>query len=106
MPSSWRLGDTRRGALLPIIANALSPCRACTAHRLRWPPTREKLLPCTFSSSRISAWSRVELLTRQWDDDAWPLVRQEFAKALALRSRMRKADRGSRRPSDYRGPLP
>lgn len=39
---------------------------------------------------------RVELLirtilTRQWDDDAWPLVRHEFVKALALRSRLRKA---------------
>jgi hypothetical protein len=39
---------------------------------------------------------RVELLirtilTRQWDDEAWPLVRQEFVKALALRSRLRKA---------------
>ena len=36
---------------------------------------------------------RVELLirsilTRQWDDEAWP---QEFVKALALRSRLRKA---------------
>ena len=34
---------------------------------------------------------RVELLirtilTRQWDDDAWPLVRQEFVKAMALSS--------------------
>jgi len=39
---------------------------------------------------------RVELvirsiLTRQWDDEAWPLVRQEFVKALPLRSRLRKA---------------
>ena len=31
------------------------------------------------------------ILTRQWDDDAWPLVRQEFVKAMALRSRLRKA---------------
>jgi hypothetical protein len=31
------------------------------------------------------------ILTRQWDDDTWPLVRQEFVKALALRSRLRKA---------------
>ena len=23
------------------------------------------------------------ILTRQWDDEAWPLVRQEFVKALA-----------------------
>ena len=39
---------------------------------------------------------RVELLirtilTRQWDDETWPLVRQESVKALALRSRLRKA---------------
>jgi hypothetical protein len=39
---------------------------------------------------------RVELLirtilARQWDDETWPLVRQEFVKALALRSRLRKA---------------
>jgi hypothetical protein len=39
---------------------------------------------------------RVELLirtilTRQSDDEAWPPVRQEFGKALALRSRLRKA---------------
>jgi hypothetical protein len=31
------------------------------------------------------------MLTRQWDDDAWPLVRHEIQKALALRSRLRKA---------------
>jgi hypothetical protein len=39
---------------------------------------------------------RVELLirmilTRRSDDDAWPLVRPEFVKAVALRSRLRKA---------------
>jgi hypothetical protein len=39
---------------------------------------------------------RVELLirtmlTREWDDETWPIVRQEFVKALALRSRLRKA---------------
>jgi hypothetical protein len=39
---------------------------------------------------------RVELLirtmlTRQWGEDAWLLVRQELVKALALRSRLRKA---------------
>src|SRR5688572_5967086 len=27
---------------------------------------------------------------RPWDDEAWPLVRQEFVKALALRSRLPK----------------
>jgi len=31
------------------------------------------------------------MLTRQWDDEAWPLVREEIKKALALRSRLRKA---------------
>lgn len=39
---------------------------------------------------------RVELLirtilTRQWDDEAWPVVREELKKAMALRSRLRRA---------------
>jgi hypothetical protein len=39
---------------------------------------------------------RVELLiqtilTRDWDDEAWPMVREEFKKAMALRSRLRRA---------------
>jgi hypothetical protein len=39
---------------------------------------------------------RVELLlrtmlTRQWDDETWPVIRQTIQKALALRSRLRKA---------------
>jgi hypothetical protein len=50
---------------------------------------------------------RVELLirtilTRQWDDDAWLLVRQEFVKALALRSRLRKGAGGTRRTGHTR----
>jgi len=31
------------------------------------------------------------ILTREWDDEAWPLVREEFKKAMALRSRLRRA---------------
>jgi hypothetical protein len=31
------------------------------------------------------------MLTRQWDDEAWPLVRHEVQKALTLRSLLRKA---------------
>jgi hypothetical protein len=39
---------------------------------------------------------RVELLirmilTRQWDDRPWPVVREEFKKAMALRSQLRRA---------------
>jgi hypothetical protein len=39
---------------------------------------------------------RVELLirtilTRQWDDETWPVVREEFKKAMALRSKLRRA---------------
>jgi hypothetical protein len=39
---------------------------------------------------------RVELLirtilSREWDESAWPLVKHELRKALALRSRLRRA---------------
>jgi hypothetical protein len=39
---------------------------------------------------------RVELLirtmlTRKWDEDAWPIVKLELRKALALRSKLRRA---------------
>jgi hypothetical protein len=44
----------------------------------------------------LFAHVRVELiihtiLTRQWDDEEWPVVREEFKKAMALRSRLRRA---------------
>jgi hypothetical protein len=31
------------------------------------------------------------MLTREWDDEAWPMVREEFKEAMALRSRLRRA---------------
>ena len=41
-------------------------------------------------------WLRVSLLIRtmlgtRWDAETWPLVKAEFKKALALRSRIKRA---------------
>jgi hypothetical protein len=52
-------------------------------------------LPCAvvhflFPHIRVELLIRT-ILTRHWDDDAWPIVREEFKKAMALRSRLRKA---------------
>jgi hypothetical protein len=44
-----------------------------------------------FPHIRVELLLRTPMLTRQWDDERWPLVRQEIQKALALRSRLRKA---------------
>jgi hypothetical protein len=41
-------------------------------------------------------YARLELvirtmLIRQWDDEAWPVVKEEFAKAMRLRQKIRRA---------------
>jgi hypothetical protein len=41
-------------------------------------------------------YTRIELLirtmlTRRWDPEAWPIVKQELVKALALRRQVRRA---------------
>jgi hypothetical protein len=41
-------------------------------------------------------YARLELLirtilTRQWDDEAWPLVKHEFVKAMKLRQMIRRS---------------
>jgi hypothetical protein len=43
-----------------------------------------------FPHFRVELLIRRTILTRQWDEENWPMVRQEFVKALALRSRLRK----------------
>ena len=68
----WRAVQPRRSMLCER-----HPRDAVTVHFL-FPHIRVELLLRT-------------MLTRQWDDDAWPLVRQEIQKALALRNRLRKA---------------